>query len=152
ATLAVAEIVTLHLAWYCLMIRWREKGLLTPNIAIIGATPIARALVLDLLNGHGGSEANVIGIFDDRHKRAPKDILGVPVLGPVDDLISHRTLASIDRIVIAMPYGAADRAVQLFERLQTLPHEIVLAVEESDQRVSGRLGDLHLARMGGRHM
>ncbi|MGZ3363688.1 MAG: exopolysaccharide biosynthesis polyprenyl glycosylphosphotransferase [Caulobacteraceae bacterium] len=151
AGLAVAEIMTLHLAWFCLMTRWREKGLLTPNIAVIGATPIAHDLILDLLNGHGAGEANVIGIFDDRHKRAPKEILGVPVLGPVDDLINHRTLASIDRIVITMPHGAAARAAQLFERLSALPHEIVLVVEESDDRASGRLGGLHLARMGGRH-
>jgi Undecaprenyl-phosphate glucose phosphotransferase len=152
ATLAVAEVVALHLAWFCLVMRWRDKGLLTPNIAIIGATPIAHDLILDLLNGGSAGEANVIGIFDDRHKRAPKDILGVPVLGPVDNLIDHRTLASIDRIVITMPYGAADRAVQLFERLSALPHEIVLAVDGSDRRVSGRLGDLHLARMGGHRM
>jgi Undecaprenyl-phosphate glucose phosphotransferase len=148
--LAVAAVVVLHITWFSLTARWRGKGLLTPNIAIIGATPVAHALILDLLSG--GTEANVIGIFDDRHKRAPKEILGVPILGPVDDLINHRTLASIDRIVIAMPYDAAQRAVQLFERLSALPHEIVLVVEESDKRVSGRLGGLHLARMGGRHI
>ncbi|MGZ3274929.1 MAG: exopolysaccharide biosynthesis polyprenyl glycosylphosphotransferase [Caulobacteraceae bacterium] len=149
--LAVAAVVTLQLVWFQLMSRWRGKGLLTPNIAIIGATPIAHALILDLLTGRNAGEFNVIGIFDDRHKRAPKEILGVPVLGPVDDLINHRTLASIDRIVITMPHGAAARAAQLFERLSALPHEIVLVVEESDDRASGRLGGLHLARMGGRH-
>lgn len=147
--LSMVTVAVLHLTWFSLTARWRGKGLLTPNIAIIGATPVARALILDLLNGAG--HANVIGIFDDRHKRAPKEILGIPVLGPVDDLINHRTLASIDRIVIAMPYEAAERAVQLFERLSVLPHEIALVVQESDERASGRLGRLHLARMGGRH-
>jgi Undecaprenyl-phosphate glucose phosphotransferase len=150
--LAVAAIVALHLLWFQLMSRWRGKGLLTPNIAIIGATPIAHALILDLLTGQEAGEVNVIGIFDDRHKRAPKEILGVPVLGPVESLLDHRALAAIERIVITVPQGAAERVTQLLERLSALPHEIVLVVEESDARASGRLGGLHLARMGGRHV
>jgi len=150
--LAVAAVAALQLVWFQLMSRWRGKGLLTPNIAIIGATPIAHALILDLLTGQGAGEVNVIGIFDDRHKRAPKDILGVPVLGPVETLLEHRALAAIERIVITVPQGAAERVTQLLERLSALPHEIVLVVEESDKRASGRLGGLHLARMGGRHM
>jgi Undecaprenyl-phosphate glucose phosphotransferase len=150
--LAVAAMMALHLMWFVLMSRWRGKGLLTPNIAIIGATPIAHALILDLLTGQGAGEVNVIGIFDDRHKRAPKEILGVPVLGPVETLLDHRALAAIERIVITVPQGAAERVTQLLERLSALPHEIVLVVEESDARASGRLGGLHLARMGGRHV
>ena len=150
--LAVAIVATLQLVWFQLMSRWRGKGLLTPNIAIIGATPSAHALILDLLTGSRAGEVNVIGIFDDRHKRAPKDILGVPVLGPVDNLLEHRALAAIERIVITVPQGAAERVAQLLERLSALPHEIVLVVEESDERVSGSIGGLHLARMGGRHM
>jgi exopolysaccharide biosynthesis polyprenyl glycosylphosphotransferase len=132
------------------MARWRAKGLFTPNIAIIGATPIAQALIGALLNGSGAGEANVVGIFDDRHKRAPKDILGVPVLGPVDALIDHRSLASIDRIVITLPDGADERTAELFERLSVLPHEIVLAVDESDTRASVRLAGLDLVNLGGR--
>ena len=151
AGLTVGAIVALHLLWFCLMVRWRGKGLLTPNIAIIGATPIARALILELLTGKGAGEANVIGIFDDRHKRAPREVLGVPVLGPVQDLLDHRTLASIDRIVITVPQGAAQRVTQLIGRLSSLPHEIALVVEETDDRVSGRLGGLNLARLEGRH-
>ena len=150
--LATSAIVALHAVWYVLMARWREKGLLTPNIAIIGATPVARALILELLNGKGAGEANVIGIFDDRHKRAPKEILGVPVLGPVDELLEHRALASIERIVITVPQGAAQRVAQLLERLSGLPHEIALAVEQAGDGASGQIGALNMARMGGRRM
>jgi exopolysaccharide biosynthesis polyprenyl glycosylphosphotransferase len=152
AGLAVAAVLSLHLGWFCLMARWRDKGLLTPNIAIIGATPIARALILELMSGKSAGEANVIGIFDDRHKRAPKEILGVPVLGPVDTLLQHRALGSIERVVITVPEGAGQRVAQLLERLSPLPHEVVLVVERSDDRDSGRLGGLNLARMGGRRM
>ena len=150
--LAVGAIVSLHLAWFTLMARWRDKGLLTPNIAIIGATPIARALILELIGGKGAGEANVIGIFDDRHKRAPKEILGVPVLGPVDDLLQHRALASIERIIVTVPEGAAQRVAQLIERLSALPHEIALVVEQADDKEPGRLGGLNLTRMGGHRM
>jgi exopolysaccharide biosynthesis polyprenyl glycosylphosphotransferase len=76
----------------------------------------------------------------------------VPVLGPVENLLDHRALAAIERIVITMPEGAEQRVAQLLERLSSLPHEIVLVVEETDARASGRLGGLHLARMGGRHV
>ena len=152
ANLAMAAVALLHLVWFTLMARWRGKGLLTPNIAIIGATPVARTLILELLSGKGAGEANVIGIFDDRHKRAPKDILGVPVLGPVDELLQHRALASIERIVVTVPQGAAQRVAQLFERLSGLPHEIVLVVEHGDKGERGQIGGLNLARMGGRQL
>jgi Undecaprenyl-phosphate glucose phosphotransferase len=152
ANLAMGAVAALHLVWFTLMARWREKGLLTPNIAIIGATPVARTLILELLNGKAAGEANVVGIFDDRHKRAPKEILGVPVLGPVDDLLEHRALAAIERIVVTVPQGAAQRVAQLIERLSALPHEIVLVVEQGDKGARGQIGGLNLARMGGRHV
>jgi exopolysaccharide biosynthesis polyprenyl glycosylphosphotransferase len=152
AILAAGTVLSLHLGWFCLMARWRDKGLLTPNIAVVGATSIARTLIMELISGKGAGEANVIGIFDDRHKRAPKEILGVPVLGPVDDLLQHRALASIDRIVITVPEGAGQRVAQLMERLSSLPHEIALVVEQSDEGEPGRLGGLNLARVGGLRM
>ena len=46
----LAAVAALHLGWYGLMARWRGKGLLTPNIVIVGATPIALDLILRLVN------------------------------------------------------------------------------------------------------
>ncbi len=151
ALAGLAMLMSLHLAWFGLMARWRAKGLLTPNIVIIGATPSARELILELISGRAAGDANIVGIFDDR-RRAPKDILGIPVLGPIENLLTHRALPSIDRIVIMVPEGAAERVAALMDRLSTLPHEIVLVVDPDDARVVGRIGVLNLARLGGRRV
>jgi exopolysaccharide biosynthesis polyprenyl glycosylphosphotransferase len=68
----------------------------------------------------------------------------------VDALLTHHALSSVDRIVITVPPGAADRVAQLVERLSVLPHEISLIVDRADDRVMGRIGAKSLAQLGGR--
>jgi exopolysaccharide biosynthesis polyprenyl glycosylphosphotransferase len=147
---AAVLLVGLHVGWWSWVRRWQTLGLLTPNIVVVGATPVARELILDLVSGRSAGEANIIGIFDDRAARRPGDILGVPVLGPVEALLAHHALASVDRIVITVPPGAADRVAQLVERLSVLPHEITLVIDRDDDRVMGRIGAKSLAQLGGR--
>ena len=145
----VCALAALHIGWWSWVQRWRRMGLLTPNIVIVGATPVARDLIVELVSGRNAGEVNVIGIFDDRADRSPQDILGVPMLGSVDALLTHRTLSSVDRVVITVPAGAAQRVAELVDRISVLPHEIMLVVDHKDDRAVARLGALPLARLEG---
>jgi len=149
AGVGLCAVAALHIGWWTWVQRWRRMGFLTPNIVIVGATPVARDLIVELVGGRNAGEVNVIGIFDDRADRSPEDILGVPMLGPVDALLTHRTLSSVDRVVITVPAGAAQRVAQLVDRISVLPHEIMLVVDHKDERAVSRLGALPLARLEG---
>jgi Undecaprenyl-phosphate glucose phosphotransferase len=143
---AVAALGLMHLTWWGLFQRWRRRGMLTPNIVVIGATVQTQRLISGLL---ASREANVIGIFDDRASRRPSALLGVPVLGKIDDLISHRIVPYVDSIVIGVAAEARTRVLQLEEQLSVLPNEI-LVIDEGAHRAVAAIGGLALTRLAGR--
>jgi Undecaprenyl-phosphate glucose phosphotransferase len=147
---AVPLLAAAHLGWFSYVRHLRRRGLLTPNLLIVGATPAAQRLVaLALAN----RDVNVLGIFDDRGERAPKHIFGVPVLGRTLDVKSHRLLPFVDRIVVAVPSGATARIAQLIAELAPCPNDISLLMEGFDvateRAAQERLLDMPLARLSG---
>jgi len=147
--IAIPLLCTAHLAWFAYVRRLRSKGLLTPNLMIVGATPAAQRLVAVALSRR---DVNILGIFDDRGERAPKHIFGVPVLGKTADVKSHRLLPYVDRIVVAVPPGATARIAELIAELAPAPNAISLLMEGGDtdeQSAHERLLDLPLAHLSG---
>ena len=146
---AVALLV-LHGFWWAIVSGWRRDGKLTPNIIIVGATDAARKLIETALNTR---EVAVLGVFDDRLGRAPKEIAGVPVLGDTSDLLSHKILPYVDRIVIAVNPSAQPRIRQLIDRLRVLPNDVSLVLdsgsEDGRQRALSRIADAQLAQVSG---
>ncbi len=146
AVLAQAGVLLgLNLLWAGLTAHWRHKGQLTPNLMILGATPGAKQLIERLT---ASREAAVLGVFDDRHDRAPKSIGGVPVLGDSEALIAHRLTPYVDRIVLTVPRAAQARVSALVQRLAVLPNEIVLLLDD-DSSALDRIADLPLEHMAG---
>lgn len=147
---AVPLLGALHLGWFAYVRHLRRRGLLTPNLVIVGATPAAQRLVALAL---ATREVNILGIFDDRGERAPKHIHGVPVLGRTADVKSHRLLPYVDRIVVAVPPNATARITQLLAELEPCPNDISLMVDGSDadseRDAQERLLDMPLARLSG---
>jgi Undecaprenyl-phosphate glucose phosphotransferase len=147
---AVAFLGVSHMVWFGYIRRLRRRGLLTPNLMIVGATPAAQRLVALALSNRA---VNVLGIFDDRGERAPKHIFGVPVLGRTIDVKSHRLLPYVDRIVVAVPSGATERIAQLIAELAPCPNAISLLMDgidpESEQAAQERLLDMPLAHLSG---
>jgi Undecaprenyl-phosphate glucose phosphotransferase len=140
----------LHAGWWLTARRWRRIGRLTPTVVIVGATGAADQLI-------GGAlcqrDVSVIGVFDDRIGRVPEHLRGVPVLGDVEALVSHRVMPYVDRIVITVTSKAQDRVRQLIDTLSVLPNEIVLYLddaEEQDQNAAlMRIADAPLERVSG---
>jgi Undecaprenyl-phosphate glucose phosphotransferase len=131
-----AGLYALHTLWWALVRRWRDKGRLTPNIVVVGATQNAERLVDAALRS---GEAAVLGVFDDRIGRTGRDVAGVPVLGDTAALIGHRIMPFVDRVVIAVPQNAQARVRQLIEQLAVLPNEVMLFI---DQGPAGRAAAL----------
>jgi Undecaprenyl-phosphate glucose phosphotransferase len=133
----VLVLLALHSIWWAIVRRWRSQGRLTPNIVIVGATRHAEEIVLDAL---AERDINVLGIFDDRLARSPQDIAGVPVLGNVAALVTHRMTPFVDLIVIAVDPAARARVRDVMDRLSILPNEVVLVVDDDG---AGRHAAIH---------
>ncbi|AYG96144.1 exopolysaccharide biosynthesis polyprenyl glycosylphosphotransferase [Brevundimonas naejangsanensis] len=133
-TVATLGLLTaLHSMWRLLVARWRRRGDLTPNIAVVGATRHAERLIQEALDRR---DLNVLGVFDDRLARTPESIAGVPVLGEAAALLNHRLTPYLDRIVLAIDPRAEARVRDLTARLGALPIPLTLLVDPkgADQR------------------
>ncbi len=149
--LETAALAALHTGWWALVRRWRTSGRLTPNVVVVGATRNAELLIRGLMQSR---EANVLGVFDDRLSRAPRDIHGVPVLGDTQALVSHRVMPFVDRIVVTVPTTAQGRVREIIERLHVLPNPIALfldfqADEAAASQALARLAGWPLAQVSG---
>jgi Undecaprenyl-phosphate glucose phosphotransferase len=148
--IAVALLCASHLGWFSYIRGLRRRGLLTPNLMIVGATPAAERLVAAAL---ASRDVNILGIFDDRGARSPGHIFGVPVLGKTKAVKDHRLLPYVDRIVVAVPSGATARIAQLIHELAPVPNAVSILMDGYDPQTEGaaheRLLDMPLAQLAG---
>ena len=139
-----------HLAWGAIVRRLRKKGHITPNLIIVGGTSAAQRLIRRALKTR---DVNILGVFDDRRERVGPEVCGVPVLGKTADLIDHRILPFVDRIVITVPPKAQGRIAQLLERLAPIPNPISLLLDDADDETEAkavdRIADFDLAHVTG---
>jgi polysaccharide biosynthesis protein PslA len=118
---------------------------LTERYAIYGASDDARSMI-ERMRKHEGIE--VVGVFDDRRTRSPREIAGIPVSGGMTDLAALAENGGIDRVVIALPLTALRRIAQLVKSLYALPLTIDIGFDacpseiinfKSANRVAGSL-------------
>ena len=139
-----------QIAWMLILERLRVLGQLTPNLIIVGGTASAQRLIRRALRTR---DVNILGVFDDRRDRVGPEVCGVPVLGKTSDLIDHRILPYVDRIVITVPPKASARIAQLLERLAPIPNPISLLLDgeddETEAKAVGRIADFDLMHVAG---
>ena len=87
----------------------------------------------------------IVGIFDERLSRVDKSVHGIPVLGNLEDLLEHGRRHRSDEILIALPWDAHDRIVEIVRALMPLPTNIRLSPESLGidllhHRISNRFG------------
>lgn len=147
---SAAALVSMHMIWARILATLRQRGHLTPNLIIVGGTPAAQRLIRRALRTR---DANILGVFDDRRERVGPHVLGVPVLGKTADIVDHRILPYVDRIVITVPGRASARIAQLIERLAPIPNPISLLLEDSDEdteaQAVSRIADFDLMHLSG---
>ena len=147
---ATTALFATHTGWGLVVGLLRGKGLLTPNLIIVGGTPTAQRLIRRALRTR---DVNILGVFDDRHDRVGPEVAGVPVLGNTSDLIGHRILPYVDRIVVTVPPRASARIAELLTRLAPIPNPVSLLLEDADDetetRTVGRVADFNLMQVAG---
>lgn len=148
--MAFLTVAAAHGLWWLNVKRWRANGRLTPNLVIVGATGAAERLIAAILETR---EANILGVFDDRIAEDPPQLHKVPLLGGTDELLAHRIMPFVDRIVLTVPPGARDRIHNLLERLAVLPNEITLLLDQDGEgdeaQAIDRIANIPLTRISG---
>ena len=147
--LGLALSYAIHIVWWLSVRGLRQSGRLTPNIVIVGATKNAERIIKSALERR---DVAVLGIFDDRRGRGPDQIAGVPVLGDTSDLVGHRMMPFVDRVVITVTSTAQARIRTIAAQLHALPNEVTLLMDVGDSQqtsVLSRMADMPLAQLAG---
>lgn len=74
----------------------------TQNILIVGAGVAGEELIREIKK-HKELKINPVGFIDDDKKKIGKKLLGIPVLGTINNLKSFVKKFNIDKILIALP-------------------------------------------------
>ena len=129
---------------------WRE-GRLTSLVAnpdaapvlVLGAGSVAATLVKDLAQSR---EWRVVGVLDDDRHKQGAELVGVKVLGMVEDVADIAARHAVNQAIIAMPeatHGERKRAVELCNRARLE----VMTVPALGDIVSGRVSVSALRRI-----
>jgi Undecaprenyl-phosphate glucose phosphotransferase len=105
--------------------RRMAQGRLTQTVVVVGAGEYGQRLVAHLA-ANRASGLRLIGFFDDRKDRVPSHVHGFPVLGTVDDLLELGKTTEIDQVIIALPWSAETRLLEVLHKLKSLPTNISL--------------------------
>jgi Undecaprenyl-phosphate glucose phosphotransferase len=101
------------------------QGRLTQTVVVVGAGEYGQRLVAHLA-GERNSGLRLIGFFDDRRDRVPSHVHGFPVLGTLDDLLELGKTTAFDHVIIALPWSAEARLLDVLHKLKSLPTNISL--------------------------
>jgi len=114
---------------------WQKRGWLTRRVAIVGAGNNGRRLLRHLQRR--GAGIAVIGVFDDRKTRIPPEQLeGTTIQGGLDDLIDRCRNDEIDDVLVALPWRADNRLMEIAKKLRQVPVDLRLAPEPIGFRLS----------------
>ena len=102
-----------------------QAGFLVRNVAIVGFGGQSHHLLAQL-SRRDAPWKQVIGIFDDRKTRIGREVDGCPVLGDLDDLFTFVRRGDVNDVVIALPWSADERLVDIIGRLRVLPVRVYL--------------------------
>ena len=133
--------------------RWASEGELTRNIVIVGSGENARRLVTRL-DEAAHPWNRVVGVFDDRATRRESHLGRYPILGDMSRLLEFARYQRVDQVIIAMPWTAEGRIIDLVTKLRPLPLNVGLcpdlaAFQVTDHR-SVRIAGLSILEMSRR--
>ncbi len=105
-----------------------RKGLLAKNILIFGAGRQGADLVRRIEKSKE-PWTQVIGIFDERLTRTENEIEGQDVRAGIKEMITFARANRADEILIALPWSAESRIVEIIRAVSVLPAQISLSPE-----------------------
>jgi Undecaprenyl-phosphate glucose phosphotransferase len=114
-----------------------RTGKLGRRILIYGATDQARKLI-ERIEKLEEPWNYIIGVFDDRVSRVGPNMGRYPVMGSLDDLITWGRENTLDEVLVALPWSAQARVLEVTRLLSVLPANVRLCPEIFHDEVHGR--------------
>lgn len=125
AIASISLILSYRLLGFISITLLSTRGLFTRNVVVFGSGEQANRLI-EQLSSSKLQFNKVIGVFDDRQTRGGKAMEGYPVLGNIDDLKRFVRMNHVDDIIVALPWNADERQVNIVKQLRELPSHIHL--------------------------
>jgi Undecaprenyl-phosphate glucose phosphotransferase len=121
-----------------------KDGRLKHLILLVGGTELSVALIEHLRDNKYGME--IVGYFDDRNRDPTIELLGVPKLGSVRDLVNFVSSHDVDEVIVTLPFNATKRIVEILGilRQQPLNVGILPGISALDISITGGRGDWHI--------
>jgi putative colanic acid biosynthesis UDP-glucose lipid carrier transferase len=108
--------------------RWRQRGLLALNVAVVGAGDAGQHLIRQI-ETHARHQYHIVGVFDDEWERLPATVVGHKVRGSVDDLVRFVRIYPVDEVLVAVPWRSTSYLQDLVKKLKVLPNDVKLCPE-----------------------
>ena len=105
-----------------------RTGRLGRKILIYGATDQAKKLI-DRIERLKEPWNHIIGVFDDRVSRVDRALGRYPVMGDLEDLIAWGRENRLDEVLVALPWSAEARLLEVTRLLAVLPANVRLCPE-----------------------
>jgi FlaA1/EpsC-like NDP-sugar epimerase len=124
----------------------RLLGMLSASrkpVLVLGAGAAAEKLIAEL---GASADWRVVGLLDDDRRKHGRSLLGVRVLGPIEELGRHAGRMGVENAIIAMPsvsHGMRKRAAEICAAAEV--H--ALTVPSIDDIVSGKVAVSHVRRI-----
>lgn len=130
-----------------------DRRVFTRNVVVAGAFEQTTRLLAHIEQTQPRF-ITLAGVFTDAD-RAPPAIQGAPTLGRLDGLERYIRTHSVDDVIIALPWSADDRIMQVVTKLRELPVNVYLASDLIGFRLPCRqppdhFGDTPLVEVMGR--
>lgn len=126
--LTLAGFILVRLVVLIQIDRWRQRGYLALNVAIVGAGDAGQHLIRQI-EAHARHQYHVVGVFDDEWERLPATIVGHKVRGSVDDLVRFVRIYPVDEVLVAVPWRSTSYLQELVKKLKVLPNDVKLCPE-----------------------
>jgi Undecaprenyl-phosphate glucose phosphotransferase len=123
---ATAAVGLLDIAAGRMAVGWLRDKRLAKRIVVYGGGEHGARFIINAMS-HWSDRLIIPGYFDDRAKRLCGPIAGIPRLGSSEKLIDYVRREPIDEIVIALPWSADQRILEILRRFRHLPIPIRLA-------------------------
>jgi exopolysaccharide biosynthesis polyprenyl glycosylphosphotransferase len=135
--ISILALVIVRIALWILMRGWQAKGWIAKRVALVGSGPEAQRIARQFAERSGLSQV-LIGVYDDRRTRVPNQIGDSPIRGTVDDLLDALDSERIEEVIIALPWTAESRVLEMLEKLRPLATRVRLAPGEAAYRLPHR--------------
>jgi len=102
-----------------------SRGICTRKVVVLGGGKQTEQLLRQLENEKPAVN-KVVGIFDDRIGRMGPTVAGYTLLGNMEALIKFVRENHVDDIIVALPWNADERQLEIVSRLRELPAHVHL--------------------------